>query len=181
MDNPVKNINKSSKVKKLEKKLKRLQRKCSRKYEMNKVGKQFIKTKNIIKLEEEIKLIHRRLTNIRTNHIHQATNSIVKQYPYRIVMEDLNISAMTKNRHLSKSIAVQKLSEFTRQIEYKCEFNGIEFIKADRFFPSSKMCSSCGSIKKDLKLSERIYKCECGLIIDRDKNASINLSNYKLA
>ncbi|NLY45555.1 MAG: IS200/IS605 family element transposase accessory protein TnpB [Tissierella sp.] len=181
MDHPVKNINKSSKVKKLEKKLKRLQRKCSRKYEINKNGKQFIKTKNIIKLEEEIKLIHRRLANIRTNHIHQATNSIIKQYPYRIVMEDLNINGMMKNRHLSRSIVVQKLSEFTRQIEYKCEFNGIEFIKADRFFPSSKMCSSCGSIKKHLKLSDRVYKCECGLIIDRDKNASINLSNYKLA
>lgn len=88
---------------------------------------------------------------------------------------------LMKNRHLSKSISEQKLSEFTRQIKYKCEFNGIEFIKAERFFPSSKMCSSCGSIKKDLKLSDRIYKCKCGLIIDRDKNASINLSNYKLA
>ncbi|NMB28240.1 MAG: IS200/IS605 family element transposase accessory protein TnpB [Tissierellia bacterium] len=181
MDNPIKNINKSPKVEKLEKKLKRLQRKCSRKYEMNKNGKKFIKTKNIIKLERKIKLIHRQLANIRNNHIHQATNSIVKLRPYRIVMEDLNISGMMKNKHLSKAIREQKLHEFLRQIEYKSKFNGIEFVKADRFFPSSKMCSSCGNIKKDLKLSDRIYTCNCGLKIDRDKNASINLSNYKLA
>ena len=181
IDSPIKNINKSYQVKKLNKKLKRLQKKCSRKYEMNKDGRQFIKTKNIIKLEKEIKLIYRKLTNIRNNHIHQATNSIIKLKPYRVVMEDLNISGMMKNKHLSKAIGEQKLNEFSRQMEYKCEFNGIEFIKVDRFFPSSKMCSSCGSIKKDLKLSDRIYKCECGLVIDRDKNASINLSNYKLA
>ena len=181
IDSPIKNINKSSKVKKLNKKLKRLQRKCSRKYEMNKNGKQFIKTQNIIKLEREIKLIQRKLTSIRNNHIHQGTNSIIKLKPYRVVMEDLNISGMMKNKHLSRGIGEQKLYEFSRQMEYKCEFNGIEFIKADRFFPSSKMCSNCGSIKKDLKLSDRIYKCECGLVMDRDKNASINLSNYKLA
>ena len=181
MDNPIKNINKSPKVKKLERKLKRLQRKCSRKYEMNKNGKRFIKTKNIIKLERKIKLIHRKLANIRNNHIHQATNSIVKLKPYRIVMEDLNINGMMKNKHLSKAIGEQKLHEFLRQIEYKSKFNGIEFIKADRFYPSSKICSSCGNIKKDLKLSDRIYICNCGLKIDRDKNASINLSNYKLA
>ena len=181
IDNPIKNINKSSEVKKLNKKLKRLQKQCSRKYEMNKNGKQFIKTKNIIKMENEIKLIYRKLTNIRNNHIHQATNSIIKLKPYRVVMEDLNISGMMKNKHLSKAIAEQKLYEFLRQMEYKCKFNGIEFIKVDRFFPSSKMCSSCGSIKKDLKLSDRIYKCQCGFVIDRDKNASINLSNHKLA
>lgn len=181
IDSPIKNINKSYQVKKLSKKLKRLQKKCSRKYEMNKNGIQFIKTKNIIKLEKEIKLIHRKLTNIRNNHIHQATNSIIKLKPYRVVMEDLNITGMMKNKHLSKAIGEQKLNEFLRQMEYKCEFNGIEFIKTDRFFPSSKLCSSCENIKKDLQLSDRIYKCECGLVIDRDKNASINLSNYKLA
>ena len=181
IDTPIKNINKSSTVKKLEKRLKRLQRRCSRKYEMNKNGKQFIETKNIIKLEKQIKLIHRRLTNIRENHIHQATNMIVKQYPYRIVMEDLNISGMMKNKYLSKAIQKQKLYEFTRQIEYKSKFEGIEFVKAHRYFPSSKMCSRCGNIKSDLKLSDRTYICSCGLKIDRDKNASINLSRYKLA
>lgn len=178
---PIKNINKSSTVKKLEKKLSRFQKKCSRKYEMNKNGKQFVKTKNIVKLEKQIKLIHRKLANIRTNHIHQATNMIIKQNPYRIVIEDLNISGMMKNKHLSKAIQKQNLGEFTRQIEYKSKFNGIEFVKADRFFPSSKLCSFCGNIKNDLKLSDRTYKCGCGLEIDRDKNASINLSRYKLA
>ena len=180
LDKPIKNINKSKEVKKLKKKLKRLQRRVSRKYEMNKEGSKFIKTSNIKKLERKIKLIHRRLTNIRQNHIHQATNKIVKLRPYRIVMEDINISGMMKNKHLSKAIQEQKLYEFIRQMKYKCEFNRIEFIQADRYFPSSKKCSECGEIKKDLKLSDRIYKCICGLKIDRDKNASINLGNYKL-
>ena len=95
-------------------------------------------------------------------------------------MEDLNVSGMMKNKHLSKAIAEQGFYEFIRQIKYKCEFNGIEFIQANRFYPSSKTCSCCGSIKKDLKLKDRIYKCDnCGLIIDRDLNASINLANYR--
>ena len=180
LDKPIKNINKSSRVKAIEKKLKRLQRKVSKKYEMNKNGKEFVKTKNIIKLEKQIKLIHRKLTNIRINHIHQATNSIVKLNPYRIVMEDLNITGMMKNKHLSKAIQGQKLYEFIRQIRYKSEFNRIEFIQVDRFYPSSKTCSRCGTIKKDLKLSDRVYNCDCGLNICRDKNASLNLSNYKI-
>jgi len=147
----------------------------------NKQGKKFIKTNNIVKLEKKIKLIHRKLSNIRLNHIHQATNKIIKLRPYRIVMEDLNITGMMKNKHLSKAIQEQCLYEFIRQMKYKCEFNGIEFIQVDRFYPSSKTCSRCGSIKKDLKLKNRVYVCsECGLVIDRDKNASINLGNYKL-
>ena len=97
-------------------------------------------------------------------------------------MEDLNVSGMMKNKHLSKAIAEQGFYEFIRQIKYKCEFNGIEFIQVDRFYPSSKTCSCCGSIKKDLKLKDRDYKCDkCGLEIDRDYNASINLSNYSKA
>ncbi|OLS02750.1 RNA-guided endonuclease InsQ/TnpB family protein [Tissierella creatinophila] len=180
LDQPIKNINKSSKVKKLEKKLKRLQRKVSRKYEMNKNGKEFVKTNNIIKLEKQIKLIHRQLTNIRTNHIHQATNAIIKLKPYRVVMENLNITGMMKNKHLSKAIANQKLYEFKRQMKYKSQFNGIEFVQVDRFYPSSKTCSRCGNIKKDLKLKDRTYSCECGLNICRDKNASLNLSKYQL-
>ena len=126
------------------------------------------------------KLNYRRLNNIRNNHIHQTTNKIIKFYPYRIVMEDLNISGLMKNKHLSKAIQEQKFYEFIRQIKYKCEFNGIEFIQADRFYPSSKTCSCCGSIKKDLKLKDRVYKCGCGLSIHRDLNASINLSKYQL-
>ena len=181
LENPIKNINKTKKVRKLKKRLKRLQRQVSRKYEANKDGNKFVKTKNIIKLEKQIKLLYRKLSNIRDNHIHQTTASVVKLKPYRVVMEDLNISGMMKNKHLSKAIQEQKFYEFIRQMKYKCEFSGIEFVQADRFYPSSKTCSCCGNIKKNLKLKDRVYKCEkCNLIIDRDKNASINLGNYKI-
>ena len=182
LDKPIKNINKSKEVRRLKKKLKRLQRQVSRKYEMNKKGSKFVKTNNIIKLEKQIKLVHRRLNNIRNNHIHQATSKIIKLNPYRVVMEDLNVSGMMKNKHLAEKIAEQKFYEFKRQMKYKCQFNKIEFFEADRWYPSSKACSCCKNIKKDLKLSDRTYICnECGLVIDRDKNASINLGNYKLA
>ena len=177
-----KNINKTKRVYRIKKRLRRLQRKCSRKYEMNKQGNQFIKTNNIIKLEKQIKLINRRLSNIRLNHIHQTTNKIIKEMPYRVVMEDLNVKGMMKNKHLSKAIQEQCFYEFKRQMQYKCEWNEIEFVQADRYYPSSKTCSCCGSIKEDLKLKDRTYVCkECGLVIDRDYNASINLSNYGLA
>lgn len=182
---PFKNINKSKTVRKLEKKKKRLQRKLSRKYDMLKSEKAFKKgdrlkkTNNIIRLEKQSKLVDRRLSNIRNNHIHQATNVIVKTKPSRVVMETLNIKGMMKNKYLAKAIQDQCLYEFKRQMKYKCEFNGIEFVEAHKFYPSSKMCSSCGRIKKDLKLKDRVYKCDCGLVIDRDKNASINLANYK--
>lgn len=179
LEKPIKNINKTKRVRKLKKRLKRLQRQVSRKYEANKQGNNFIKTNNIIKLENKVKLLHRKLSNIRNNHIHQATNKIIKFYPYRIVMEDLNISGMMKNKHLSKAIQEQCFYEFIRQMKYKCKFNGIEFIQADKFYPSSKTCSCCGNLKKDLKLKDRIYKCDkCNLVIDRDLNASFNLSNY---
>lgn len=182
LDKPIKNINKSKEVRRLKKKLKRLQRQVSRKYEMNKKGSKFVKTNNIIKLEKQIKLVHRRLNNIRNNHIHQATSKIIKLNPYRVVMEGLNVSGMMKNKHLAEKIAEQKFYEFKRQMKYKCQFNKIEFALADRWYPSSKACSCCKNIKKDLKLSDRTYICnECGLVIDRDKNASINLGNYKLA
>ena len=141
MDDPIKNINKTQKVRKLKKRLKRLQRQVSRKYEANKVGNKFVKTNNIIKLERQIKLLHRKLSNIRNNHIHQATAMIVKMNPYKVVMEDLNISGMMKNKHLSKAIQEQKFYEFIRQMKYKCEFNHIEFVQADRWFPSSKNLS----------------------------------------
>lgn len=180
LDNPINNINKTKKVRSLEKRLKRLQRKIARKYEVNKIDNIYNKTNNIIKLENKIKLSYRRLSNIRNNHIHQATNKIIKLYPYRVVMEDLNISGMMKNKHLSKAIGNQSFYEFIRQMKYKCEFNRIEFIQVPRFYPSSKMCSCCGELKKDLKLKDRVYKCNCGFIIDRDKNASINLANYQL-
>ena len=178
----IKNINKTARVRKLEKRLCRLQRSVSRKYEQNKEGSRFVKTRNIIKQEKQIRLLHRQLTNIRMNHLHQATSKIVKTKPSTIVMETLNIKGMMKNKHLSKAIAQQKLHEFKRQVQYKCEKYGIRFIEADKWFPSSKMCSGCGCVKQQLSLSERTYKCEvCSLEMDRDFNASINLSRYQLA
>ena len=176
-----KNINKTHAVKKIEKRLKRLQRKVSKKYQKNKKGKEYVKTKNIIKLEKTIQQRHRRLANIRHNYLHQTTTSIVKTKPYRIVIEDLNVKGMMKNKHLSDSIRKQGFYEFKRQLEYKCKFRGIKLVIADRFYPSSKTCSHCGQIKHDLKLNDRIYKCSCGFIIDRDLNAAINLSKYQLA
>ena len=119
------------------------------------------------------------LANIRKNYTHQITHSLVAMKPCIVTMEDLNVSGMMKNRHLSKAVQNQTFYEFIRQMEYKCEWNGIKFIQADRFFPSSKTCSSCGSVKKDLKLSDRIYVCsECGLNINRDCNAAVNLMKY---
>ena len=176
-----KNINKSNVVRKIEKRLKRLQRQVSRKYEQNKKGKEYVKTKNIIKFEKQIQQVHRRLANIRNNYLHKTTTSIVKTKPYRVVIEDLNIKGMMKNKHLSDAIRKQGFYEFKRQLEYKCKFIGIELVVADRFYPSSKTCSQCGEIKKDLKLKDRVYNCSCRLSIDRDLNASINLSRYKLA
>ena len=175
-----KNINKTHAIRKIEKRLKRLQKQASRKYEKNKKGKGYVKTNNIIKLEKQIQQAHRRLANIRNNYLHQTTTSIVKTKPYRVVIEDLNVKGMMKNKHLSDSIRKQCFYEFKRQLEYKCKFRGIDLVVADRFYPSSKTCSRCGEIKKDLKLSDRVYKCSCGVSMDRDLNASINLSRYKL-
>ena len=176
-----KNINKTYMVRKIEKRLKRLQKQVSRKYEKNKKGKEYVKTKNIIKLEKQIQQVHRRLDNIRNNYLHQTTTNIVKTKPYRVVIEDLAVSDMMKNKHLSDAIRKQGFSEFRRQLEYKCNFRGIKLVVVDRFYPSSKSCSQCGKIKKDLKLKDRVYKCSYGLNIDRDLNASINLSKYKSA
>ena len=177
-ENTYKNINKTQRVKKLEKKKRRLQRSVSRRYNKNKKGENYCKTSNIIKREKELLKISKRLTNIRHNYLHQTTSEIIKRKPSFICIEDLNVSVMMKNRHLSKAVQEQGLSEFRRQIEYKAKWNNIPVIIADRFFPSSKMCSCCGNIKKDLKLSDRIYKCECGNIINRDFQASLNLKTY---
>jgi putative transposase len=174
-----KNINKSETVRKLKKKQRRLQRKVSRKYLKNKKGESYCKTSNIIKSEKQLLKINQRLTGIRHNHVSQATSEIIGQKPRRIVLEDLNIQGMMKNKHLSKAIQEQCLYEFSRQIEYKCAWNGIEFVKADRFYPSSKTCIKCGNIKKDLKLKDRVYKCaNCGNEIDRDYQAALNLAKY---
>ena len=176
--NKYKNINKTHEVKQLEKKKRRLQRSISRKYEKNKKGGSYCKTRNIIKSEKKLLKITHRLTNIRYNYMHQTTSEIIKREPSFICMEDLNVSGMMKNRHLSKAVQQQCFYEFRRQIEYKATWNHIPVIIADRFFPSSKLCSCCGVIKKDLKLSDRIYKCKCGNVIDRDYQASLNLKRY---
>ena len=173
-----KNINKSQKVKKLEKRKRRLQRSISRKYDKNKKGESYCKTSNIVKSEKELLKLNHRLTNIRQSYLHQTTTEIVKTKPSYIVLEDLNVKGMMKNKHLSKAVQQQCFGEFRRQIEYKSAWNNIPVIIADRFFPSSKLCSCCGNIKKDLKLSDRIYKCECGNIIDRDYQAALNLKRY---
>ncbi|MBZ9606734.1 transposase [Clostridium estertheticum] len=181
-EEPYKNINKSQKVKKLEKKLRRLQRKVSKKYLLNKKGGSYVKTSNIIKLEKNIIKLHKSLDNIRTDYRHKITTEIVKTKPSRVVMETLNVKGMMKNRHLSKAIAKQGFFEFKTMMKYKCEKYGIEFVEAEKWFPSSKTCSVCGHIKPKLSLSERDFICECcGSIIDRDKNASYNLSRYKVA
>lgn len=176
------NINKTRSVIQLEKRLKRLQRKVSKKYFLNKQGGKFVKTSNIIKLEQKIRLLHRRLSNIRDNYIHQITADLVKTKPNTIVIEDLNVSGMLKNRHLSKAVSQQCFYKFRQYLEYKCRFSGIKLILADRFYPSSKKCSCCGKVKKFLSLHERVYKCSnCGLVLDRDFNASLNLKNYALS
>ena len=173
------NINKSQKVKKIEKRKRRLQRSISRRYEKNKKGESYCKTSNIIKREKELLKLNHRLTNIRQNYLHQTTSEIIKREASFICMEDLNVKGMMKNKHLSKAIGQQCFGEFRRQMEYKSKWNNIPVIIADRWFPSSKLCSCCGYIKKDLKLSDRIYKCcECGNVMDRDYQASLNLKRY---
>lgn len=184
-----KNINKTSIVKKIEKKLKREQRKLSRKYESLKTRNKNIRegratSQNIQKQIVKVQKLHQRLRNIRTDYINKTVFSIVKQKPSYITIEDLAVSNMMKNKHLSKAIASQKFFEFKTKLMSKCKENNIELRIVDRFYPSSKTCSNCGKIKKDLKLSDRIYKCDCGFTIDRDLNASINLKNakeYKIA
>ncbi len=172
------NINQTQKIKKLEKRKRRLQRSLSRRYEKNKKEGSYCKTRNIIKREKELLKLNHRLTNIRHNYLHDISSSIIKREPSFICLEDLNVKGMMKNRHLSKSIQQQCFGEFRRQMEYKSEWNNIAVIIADRFFPSSKLCSCCGNIKKDLKLSDRIYKCICGNVTDRDCQAALNLKRY---
>lgn len=184
--NVYKNINKSKKIIKLEKQVRREQKCLSRKFEQLKNNKKGESThKNIQKQIAKVQKIHLKLNNIRTDYINKIINELVKTKPAYIVIENLNISGMIKNKYLSKSISNQRFYEFRQKLFNKCNFYGIELRIADRFFPSSKTCHSCGSIKKDLKLSDRIYKCPtCGEIIDRDFNASLNLrdtTSYKIA
>ena len=177
-----KNINKSARVKKLEKQLRRDQRGLSRKYESLKKGEST--QKNIQKQKRKVQKLHHKIDNIRTDYINKTVAEIVKTKPSYITIEDLNISGMMKNRHLSKAVASQKFYEFRIKLKAKCDENGVELRVADRWYPSSKICHCCGTIKRDLKLSDRIYRCSCGYIEDRDFNASLNLRDaitYKIA
>lgn len=189
----IENINKSRRVKQLEKQLRREQRHLACQMQANTKGylttanggrKPIYKRplelcSNIQKTKRKIKLIHRKLHSIRMNHLNQTTFYLVKQLPKGIVIEDLNVKGMLKNKHLAKHIQNAMFYEFRRQLEYKCLQYGIYLVVADRFYPSSKTCSYCGSIKSDLKLKERVYKCDsCGLEKDRDLNAAENLAYY---
>lgn len=177
-----KNINKSSRIKKLEKKLRREQRCLSRKYENLKKGGST--QKNIQKQKLKVQRLYHRINHIRTDHINKSIAEIVKSKPSYITIEDLNVSGMMKNRHLSKAVASQKFYEFRTRLKAKCAENGIELRIVDRFYPSSKLCHCCGAIKKDLKLSDRIYRCDCGYVEDRDFNAALNLRDaiaYEIA
>ena len=178
-----KNINKSAKLRKLEKRIIREQRSLSRKYENLKKGGSTQK-RNIQKQKLKIQKLHHRIDNIRTDYINKIIAEIVKTKPSYITIEDLNVSGMMKNRHLSKAVASQKFYEFKTKLEAKCKENGIELRIVDRWFPSSKTCHCCKSIKKDLKLSDRIFRCDCGYIEDRDFNAALNLrdaTTYEVA
>ena len=186
------NPNSFTKIKKLEKRLLRAEHRRSKRllnvldhYEKTPKGRKAVYKKellhrpNLNKIQNEIRLIHNKISNIRLNYIHQTTRSIVKTKPCRIVMENITISGLLKNKHVSKSIKNSSWYEFRKQVEYKCEEYGIEFVIANTWFPSSKTCSNCGTIKKKLPLQIRTYHCKnCGLSIDRDYNASINLANY---
>lgn len=171
------NINKSKEVKRLKKKLKREQRSLSRMYENKKKGE--TTQKNIQKQKRKVQRIHHRLNNIRTDYINKTIAKIVKTKPSYITIEDLNITGMMKNRHLSKAISQQKLYEFRNKLINKCHQNNIEIRIVDRWFPSSKICHCCGNVKKDLRLSDRTYVCTCGYVTDRDYNASLNLRDCK--
>ena len=187
-----KNINKTERIRKLEKQLKREQRCLSRKYEDLKKRNNKIKNKmkgeatrqNIRKQVLKVQKLHHKIDNIRTDYINKCVNEIVKTKPSYITIEDLNVKGMMKNKHLSKAVASQKFYEFRTKLEAKCKELGMELRIVDRWYPSSKLCHECGCIKRDLKLSDREYICECGYHADRDYNASLNLrdaTSYKIA
>lgn len=174
------NINKSKKLRSLTAKEKYFQKQISKKYEIGKVGCIFKKTKNIEKLENKVRKIRYRISNLRNNYNHHITTELVNKLPKKVVMEDLNILGMMKNRHLSKAVQNQNFDRILHMMQYKCENKGIEFVKANRFYPSSRLCRNCGCINKKLTLADRVFICpECGYTMDRDFNAAQNLVEYK--
>ena len=178
-----KNINKSAKLKKLEKQLIREQRSLSRKYENLKKGESTQRA-NIQKQKLKVQKLHHKIDNIRTDYINKTIAEIVKTKLSYITIEDLNVSGMVKNKHLSKAVASQKFYAFRTKLQAKCKERGIELRVVDRWYPSSKTCHCCGAVRKDLKLSDRIFRCDCGYIEDRDFNAALNLrdaTTYEVA
>lgn len=169
---------KTLKQQKLNKRLVREQKALSRKYKAKKKNKKEGAThKNIEKQKLRVQKIYQRIANTRHDYQNKVIAEIIKREPSFITIEDLNVRGMMKNKHLSRAIANQGFSQFVSKLKYKCYLNGIELRQVDRFYPSSKICCLCGQIKTDLKLSDRVYRCDCGNIIDRDYNASINLKN----
>ena len=179
-----KNINKTQRVKKIEKKLLREQKRLSRKYESlkirNKKEKGEATRQNIQKQIVKVQILHQRLNNIRTDYINKVVSNVVRNKPRYVVIEDLNVKGMMKNNHLSKAVVQQKFYEFRNKLATKSNALGIELRIVDRFYPSSKLCHKCGSIKKDLKLKDRVFNCDCGYVEDRDYNASLNLRDSKI-
>lgn len=176
-----KNINKNSKVKRLEKRLRREQRRFSRKLELRKrKGGTATTSANIDKQRLRVQKLYRRISNIRTDYENKVVHEIIEQKPRFIAIEDLNVRGMMKNRHLAKSVVEQRFFSFQEKLTRKSKIIGIELRIVDRFYPSSKTCNSCGHIKKNLQLSDRVYICEeCGYIKDRDLNAALNLRDAK--
>lgn len=174
------NINKTQRVRRLKRRLAKVNRMISRKYTFayQRTGK-FDKSRKIARLEKELSKIHARLNGIRKNHVHQTTHALVALHPSRVVMEDLNVQGMLRNRHLSGAIGEQLLSTFILKMQYKCGWRGIQFVQVGQFYPSSKTCSACGRIKRDLKLKDRTFVCPvCGFTEDRDFNAALNLARF---
>ena len=169
-----KNINKEPRIFKLEKRKKLIQRKIARKRKYNSN-----KSNNIIKLENDLKTINRKIFNIRNSYIHCMTKELVRTKPKAIVIEDLSVCDMVKNKILNKYIYEANFNRIRKYLEYKTEEYGIKLVIADRYYPSTRKCSCCGNIVEKMSLDNRIYECKkCGLSMDRDFNASINLKNF---
>lgn len=172
------NKNKSRQMRQLRRRLAHHQRNLARKYRMN---GSYAETRGVRRDKEKIRKLYYHISNSQKDYIHQTTHKLISMCPKRVVMEDLNVQGMMKNRHLSKAVQEQCFYEFIRQMRYKCEWNGIEFVQADRFYPSSRTCSCCGTYKRELKLCDRVFRCtECGAELDRDYNAAINLMRYEV-
>lgn len=175
------NVNRTSKVKRLEKRKKRLQRSIARKYKINKKGESYCKTANIRKAETKLRKLDKRLKDIRHDNVLQIASKITDRKPMFVILENLNVKGMLLNKHLARSIQEQTFRETRKWMEWECQKKQIPVVIADQWFASSKLCSHCGHKKTDLKLKDRIYRCDkCGYQSDRDFNASLNLKQYGL-